>query len=206
MAGRRLGRCRRGTAGCGSPRRSGRRWRARRHRPRRGRRRRRAASRAPMVDGERIPGRSCISCTVHSTSDSDPRPSLRWNAGSSPGGIRSRSIRALVRRISRTSSSDSPGSPHELVEQLHEPLRHLGVAGDRTGPQHRLALPHVRPAVEVRGVRLDRTGDRPLLALGSQVEVDVPDPFGRRRPVRRTGAGPSPAGSPPRSRSADDPS
>ena len=31
----------------------------------------------------------------------------------------------------------------------------VGVAGHRAGPQHGLALPDVRPSVEVRGVRLE---------------------------------------------------
>ena len=51
------------------------------------------------------PCTSCRSCTVNSMSDSDPRPSLRWNCGSSPGLMRSRSMRAFILLISRTSDS-----------------------------------------------------------------------------------------------------
>ena len=53
---------------------------------------------------------SCSSCTVHSTSASPPRPSLVCVAGSAPRGSRSRSTRALIRRISATCSAVSPSA------------------------------------------------------------------------------------------------
>ena len=71
------------------------------------------------VDGARSAGTSaaccnCSSCTVHSTSERPPRPSLVWVAGSAPRGSRSRSTRALIRRISATCSSVSPSAGYRI--------------------------------------------------------------------------------------------
>ena len=72
-----------------------------------------AASSAARVRVVRSPSTawpcwSWSSWTVHSTSDRPPGPSFRCSARSVPRGIRSASIRALIRRISRTAGSPSP--------------------------------------------------------------------------------------------------
>ena len=141
-----------GSARCAPVRRTGRPLRARRRRRRRaGRasRRRcervdRAAARARR--GARRRGRSCRSCTVNSTSDSDPRPSFRWNCGSSPGGMRSRSMRAFMRRISRTSSSGN-GSPvrRSRLDERRRTARRARRRRRRAAPCVSAWNSHVRP-------------------------------------------------------------
>ncbi|CPU67040.1 Uncharacterised protein [Mycobacteroides abscessus] len=72
-----------------------------------------AASSASTVDVVRSAGtwwacRSWRSWTVHSTSDTPPRPSLRCRDASTPRGSRSASTRALMRRTSRTCARSRP--------------------------------------------------------------------------------------------------
>ncbi|COX25148.1 Uncharacterised protein [Mycobacterium tuberculosis] len=61
---------------------------------------------------------SCSNCTVHSMSASPPRPSLVCVLGSAPRGNRSDSIRALMRRISRTESADTPSGGYRVLSTI----------------------------------------------------------------------------------------
>ena len=116
--------------------------------------------------------RSWSSCTVHSTSASPPGPSLVCRCGSAPRGSRSASTRALIRRISRHSASARPPSRYLIGStSVRNAAPSASVAGNRVGPQQRLALPDERPAVVVGGVRRQGAHQRPLTALGPQVGV-----------------------------------
>ena len=131
----------------------------------------------------RAPCRSCSSCTVHSTSARPPGPSLVCIAGSAPRGSRSASTRALMRRISRTSPRRGrpPGSAAGRPAPTNRSPRSASPASG-VGAQQRLALPDVRPALVVGGVRREGAHQRALPALGPQVGVDV------ERRVRRRAA------------------
>ena len=114
------------------------------------------------------------SCTVHSTSESPPRPSLKFVAGSAPRGSRSESTRALIRRTSITSSWVSPSSGNRSGSiSVLEPLAQVRVTDDRRGTQQRLRLPHRRPLAVVGGVGVEAPDQRTLLALGSQAGVHL---------------------------------
>ena len=60
-----------------------------------------------------------------------------------------------------------------LVGERLERFEHAGVAGDRARAQEGLGLPGQRPALIVGTVRLERTHDRAVLALGPQTDVEV---------------------------------
>ena len=133
--------------------------RRRRRRPGRRRRPRRSAAEGAGVRsaGTSCACRSCSSCTVHSTSERPPRPSLRCRCGSAPRGSRSASTRALIRRISRTSASVEPAAGQRSGStRARNRSPELGVARHGHGPQQRLRLPRQRPARVVLRVRGER--------------------------------------------------
>jgi hypothetical protein len=87
--------------------------------------------------------------------------------------------------------------PDGVVEDAQQRGRHVGVAGDGSGPGHRLALPDRRPPLEVGAVALDAARQQALLALGSQVDVDAPQPRRRRGALKEAaqiGGGAQPFG------------
>ena len=118
---------------------------------------------------------SCSSWTVHSTSASPPRPSLVCVAGSAPRGSRSRSTRALIRRISATCSlgqAARPGTGCGSISATNSRAE-LRVAGHRHRPQQRLHLPDRHPALVV--LAEGRRGCGPARPA-------APRAAGRRRP------------------------
>ena len=101
-------------------------------------------------------------------SESEPRPELEVESGVVAGGQPlACSIRAFMRRISRTSSSVEPGPPDERLEHVQQPTAEVEIAGYRPGAGHGLALPGERVALEVGEVPVEAARQRPLLALGS---------------------------------------
>ena len=117
---------------------------------------------------------SCSSWTVHSTSESPPRPSLRWVLRSAPRGqplgLHARLEGADLAHLAVV--EPALGVP-QRVDELEEPLAQVRVAGHRRGPQQRLGLPRERPAAVVLAVGLERAHERAALALRAQVGVDV---------------------------------
>ena len=122
--------------------------------PRRGERRQGAGR--PQRRAPSAACRSCSSCTVHSTSASPPRPSLRCalrvGAPRQPLGLHPRldpcGSRARRRRRGR------PAGHRSGSTSVEERPAQLGVARDRRGPQQRLGLPDQRPALVVGAVGL----------------------------------------------------
>ena len=119
--------------------------------------------------------RSWSSCTVNSMSDSEPRPSFRWNSGSSPGPSRSCSMRTFMRRTSRSSSPVSGCSTARGSEARDELRAEVGIAGDGARPQVGLALPGRHPAGEVA---------LPARRASATASRCAPRDGGRRRPPR----------------------
>ena len=116
---------------------------------------------------------SWSSCTVHSTSASPPRPSLVCVAGSAPRGSRSRSTRALIRRISATCSAGQPvGRVAHRVDQREELRAQL--ASPATGRPAAAPAPP-RPTTSARSTRGRPPGCAPAGPAG-------PPGAGRRRP------------------------
>ena len=117
---------------------------------------------------------SCSSWTVHSMSESPPRPSLRWVFGSAPRGSRSVVDPGLdPADLDHVVPADPVGRVAQRVDHLGEPAPEVLVAHDRVRPQQRLRLPDLRPLRVVLVVRLDRPHERALLPLGAQAGVDL---------------------------------
>ena len=139
--------------------------------------------------GRSPPWSSWSSCTVNSTSDSDPRPSFRWNCGSSPGGMRSRSMRAFDPADLAGVVVGEGAAVHDVARRAFEGRAEFAVAGDESGLGERLALPGEAPLLVVGGEPGEAAGQRTVPALGSEAGVDrgtsAPRPWWRRSPVRR---------------------
>ena len=116
---------------------------------------------------------SCSSCTSHSTSLSDPGPSLRCRDGSTPCGRRSLSTRALIRLISRSPCESTRLGIAHLVGELDEVADELHASRHAARAQQRLRLPRQRPAAVVLGVGVERPRERAVAPLGAQVGVEV---------------------------------
>ena len=123
------------------------------------------------------------SCTVHSTSERPPRPSLKLVAGSAPRGqplgVHARLDPAYLDHV-------VPGEPllgeAQRVDQVLEPRAQVRVADDRGRAQQRLRLPDRRPLAVVGGVGVQRAHQRTLPALGPQRRCP---PRGRGRATAR---------------------
>ena len=115
---------------------------------------------------------SCSSWTVHSTSDRPPGPSLRCSARSAPRGMRSASMRALIRRISRTACSLSPPAGYRYRSATAMNSAPSSASPDRElGAQQRLPLPRRGAALVVRPARRQAAHQRTLAAFRPQVGV-----------------------------------
>ena len=182
-------------AGCGAPAcaaagrpcRASRRRRARRSRRRRARR---APSRVVPVrsDSSARPCTSWSSCTENSTSRRPPGPSLIWRSASAAGMCCS--TRRRIACTSSTKFSRLERLPHHRLHRVAVRLPDPGVAGDRPRLEQRLELPGLGPALVVGAVAGDRAHQRPVLALGPQGGVDLPERPGRRStPSRSASAG-----------------
>ena len=73
------------------------------------------------------------------------------------------------------------GLPHHRLHGVAVRLSHSGVARDGARLEQRLELPGLGPALVVAAVAGDGAHQRPVLALGAQRRVDLPQRPGRRR-------------------------
>ena len=115
-------------------------------------------------------------------SDSDPRPSFRWNWGSSRGGMRSRSMRAFIRRMSATSASVRGRSQTKAWARAMKRSSEVAVTGHHAGPEQSLAFPGLGPALEVGLIAGQVAGQTSLAPFGPEAQVDG------GHPLRRTGS------------------
>ena len=88
-------------------------------------------------------------------------------------------MRAFMRRISRTSASDSGVPRMNSPASSRKAGADVGVAGYEAAPGQGLAFPDLRPAAVVALEGLEAAGQGTVAALGPQREVELVEPLDR---------------------------
>ncbi len=115
-------------------------------------------------------------------SDSDPRPSFRWNCGSSRGDALALDAGLHASDLGHVVVGEGT-FPHEGADQSQEAFAERPVTGHHPGAQQGLAFPGLGPPVEVRLIARQVARQTTLAAFGTQSEVDGGHALGGTRPV-----------------------